>query len=85
MKKHISPLIDYMKSLDSDSDRDDFALRCGTTLGYLKLIMYGNRNCSAITAINIDRESNGYIPCDILCPQADFEYIRQQVKSHLAA
>lgn len=74
-----------MKAFDSDSDRDDFASRCGTTTGYLKLIMYGNRKCSAITAINIDRESKGKVPCDVLCPEADFQYIRQKVKEHCAA
>lgn len=59
-------------------ERDAFAARCGTTTGHLKQVMYGNRACSAELAIEIDRESQGAIKCDDLCPGADFEYLRSK-------
>ncbi|MBF7693448.1 hypothetical protein I2F29_08570 [Acinetobacter sp. FNA3] len=74
-----------MKSFKSDHERESFANRCGTSLGYLKAIMYGNRKCNPILAINIDRESEGNISCDNLCPEADFEYVRQKSKNQLTA
>lgn len=78
MKTPIPTLIDYIKRMPSDQHREDFAAKCGTSLGYLKLVMYGNRNCSAALAINIDRESKGEISCDDLCPDVDFNYLRSQ-------
>lgn len=81
MKKQIPALIEYIKGMPSDRNREDFAARCGTSLGYLKLVMYGNRNCSAGLAISIDRESGGVISCDDLCPDVDFDYIRNQALS----
>lgn len=78
MKKPIPSLIDYIKNMPSDQNREEFAANCGTSLGYLKLVMYGNRNCSAALAINIDRESKGVIACDDLCPDVDFNYLRNR-------
>ncbi len=60
------------------SDRETFAKRCQTSIGYLHQIMYGNSKCSASLAIKIDKESSGAVSCDLLCPEADFDYIRQQ-------
>lgn len=78
MKTPIQSLIDYIKAMPTEYEREAFAKRCGTSLGYLKLVMYGNRNCSAALAINIDRESKGLITCDELCPDVDFNYLRSQ-------
>ncbi|UOH20442.1 helix-turn-helix domain-containing protein [Acinetobacter sp. NyZ410] len=58
--------------------KDAFAKQCSTTVGYLNQIMYGNSKCSASLAIKIDKESNGLVSCDLLCPDADFNYIRHQ-------
>lgn len=78
VKKPNQSLINYLKSLSTDKACEDFARRCGTSVGYLKLVMYGNRKCSATLAISIDRESNGSVRCDDLCPDADFDYVRYQ-------
>lgn len=59
-------------------EKDDFAKQCSTTVGYLNQIMYGNSKCSASLAIKIDKESNGLVSCDLLCPEADFNYLRDQ-------
>ena len=65
----------------SAQDKDAFAERCSTTVGYLNQIMYGNSKCSASLAIKIDKESNGVVSCDLLCPEADFDYVRNQTLS----
>lgn len=59
-------------------EKDVFAKKCSTTVGYLNQIMYGNSKCSASLAIKIDKESKGLVSCDLLCPDADFNYIRHQ-------
>lgn len=65
-------------------DRETFAAKCGTTAGQMKQIAYGNRPCNPALAINIDRESRGYVPCDELCPDADWDYVRQQMSRKTA-
>ncbi len=80
MKPHNQSLRNFLKNLKTDDARDAFAFRCGTSKGYLKLVMYGNRKCSAALAISIDRESLGVVPCDDLCPDVDFQYVRNQVQ-----
>lgn len=62
----------------SSYEKTEFARKCETSTGYLNQIMYGNSRCSASLAIKIDKESLGAVPCDDLCPDADFNYIRNQ-------
>ncbi|WP_034583164.1 YdaS family helix-turn-helix protein [Acinetobacter sp. HR7] len=73
-------LKNYLSQL-APNERKAFAKRCKTSLGYLNQIMYGNSKCSASLAIKIDKESGGQVKCDSLCPEADFEYIRNQALS----
>lgn len=68
----------FLKPMNKDQ-RIAFAIKCGTTLGNFYQMIYGTTSCSASLAIAIDRESNGAVRCDDLCPQADFDYLRQQV------
>lgn len=74
---NMSELKSFLADL-SAQEKEDFAKRCSTTPGYLNQIMYGNSKCSASLAIKIDKESDGLISCDLLCPEADFQYIRKQ-------
>lgn len=73
----IAQLKQYLKPMKKE-ERAAFAERCGTTLGNLNQIMYGNTTCGAALAIAIDRESGGEIRCDELHPAADFDYVRKQ-------
>lgn len=41
----------------SGAERDQFAVRCGTTRGHLQNIMYGIRPCATDLAVCIERES----------------------------
>lgn len=59
-------------------ERKAFAKACLTTLGNLQQIIYVNKKCGAALAIRIDKESEGKVPCDELCPDVDFDYVRSQ-------
>lgn len=75
--RHLETLKAYVLPFN-EQQKEDFAQRCGTTFGYMKLVMYGVRKCNPDLAINIDRESHGVVRCDDLCPETDFDYLRQQ-------
>ena len=68
-------LIDYLNALPLES-RDSFAARCGTSFDYLRQIGYGNRPCKEALAIKIERESDGALVCEDLCPDSDWAFIR---------
>lgn len=67
----------------SPADKKSFAQKCNTTVGYITQVMYGNSNPSASLAIDIDRESGGQVPCESLCPGADFEYVKRKAAADL--
>lgn len=69
----------YFSELN-EKEKNSFAKSCLTTVGHIKQIMYGYRKCNPILAIAIDRESNGVVSCDDLCPDADFDYLRNGQK-----
>ena len=59
-------------------EREAFAKACLTTVGNLQQIIYVNKKCGAPLAIRIDKASKGVVTCDSLCPDADFDYLRNQ-------
>lgn len=74
----------YIKQLPKE-ERDPFAKRCGTSMGFLRLIAYKTKRCSPELAVEIDRESNGLVPYKELCPapKFDWEYVeRKAVREH---
>lgn len=71
-------LLDYLNGRPVAA-QEDFAKRCATTVGYLRQIAYGHRECQAALAINIERESAREITCEELCPiGVDWSYIRAE-------
>lgn len=68
-------LHEYLKSLDKTS-LDAFAARCGTSVGQLKQVAYGNRRASAALAVGIERESAGSVTCEQLRADIDWAYLR---------
>lgn len=71
-------LIDYLNAMPVTAQRS-FAERCGTTVNYLRQIGYGNRECGAALAINLERESNRALICEELVPVGvDWAYIRAE-------
>ena len=71
-------LLDYLNGL-SVAAQEDFAKRCATTVGYLRQIAYGHRECQRALAINIERESERELTCEELVPTGvDWAYIRAE-------
>lgn len=68
-------LLDYMKKVEK-AELERFAESCGTSLGQLRQVAYGNRRASAGLAIAIDRETNGQVPCEETRPDIDWAYLR---------
>lgn len=67
-------------------EKEQFAQNCGTTWGYLIHVIKGRKQPSATLAIAIERESEGQVTCEEICPGTDWEYIRStQVKETTAA
>lgn len=74
---NVELLKNYLLKLTPEA-RKDFAKECSTTVGNLQQIIYVNKKCGAPLAIRIDKASKGKVPCDLLCPEADFDYLRNQ-------
>lgn len=70
-------LKNYLSGLTLEG-RKTFAKECLTTVGNLQQIIYVNKKCGAPLAIRIDKASAGKVRCDSLCPEADFDYLRNQ-------
>lgn len=70
-------LLTFINSLPIN-EREAFAKRCGTSLGYLKQVAYKERKCPAWLAIALERESNRILRCEQLCPdpKVDWAYLR---------
>lgn len=73
-------LHEYLRTLPSTAAKEDFARRCGTTLGVLRQISNGHRRAGESLAINIDRESGGLVPCETTRPDVDWAYLRNSRK-----
>jgi DNA-binding transcriptional regulator YdaS (Cro superfamily) len=56
-------------------DRIDLAERCGTTMGHLRNVSYGDRPASEGLAAAIERESAGAVKCEEMRP--DVRWFRQ--------
>lgn len=64
----------FYLSMDPD-ERDRFAIRCGTSIGHFRNVVYG-KLCGEKLAINIERESAGCIRCEGLRPDVDWAVLR---------
>lgn len=54
-------LKDFIKTMRTEVERVDFAARCGTTYGYMKLVSYGTKPCGPRLAVQIERNSDGKV------------------------
>lgn len=69
-------LKDFLRSKPV-ADREAFAVACGTTLNYLKLVAYGAKpNVGADLCIAIERESGGAVRVEDLRPDIDWAFRR---------
>jgi DNA-binding transcriptional regulator YdaS (Cro superfamily) len=74
-KEVFMTLHEYLKSLDKAA-LGVFAIRCGTSVGQLKQVAYGNRRAGAALAVGIERESAGSVTCEQLRADIDWAYLR---------
>lgn len=65
----------YLNAIPLDLQQE-FATRCDTTIGYLRKVISTKQRIGEKLAIALERESNGQIPCEETCPDADWAYIR---------
>ncbi len=66
------------------SERGEFALRCGTTIGHLSNVANGYKPCSPELAVAIERESAGDVRGEGLTQKIDWAYLRSGA-AHLTA
>lgn len=69
------PLRDFFNRLPP-AERSGFALRCGTTVGYLRKAMSKGSVPTTTLCIAIERESAGKVRCEELDPHADWGFLR---------
>lgn len=68
-------LLAYLNDLASE-DQISFAVRCGTSINYLRKACSVGQRLGEKTCINIERESGGVIRCEVLRPDVDWAYLR---------
>jgi DNA-binding transcriptional regulator YdaS (Cro superfamily) len=67
----------YLADL-SGEQREALAERCDTSTGHLKNISYGDRRCSPTLALAIERESQGSVKREEVCPEFDWVLARSR-------
>ena len=68
-------ILDFLNALPPAA-RDDFAQRCGTTVGYIRKAVSTRQKINAETCIYIERESRGVVTCEALRPDVDWSVLR---------
>jgi DNA-binding transcriptional regulator YdaS (Cro superfamily) len=58
----------FLKSLPDEEAREAFGRQCGSTLGHLRNVSYGQRPCAPELAVAIERESTRQVTRQELCP-----------------
>lgn len=70
------PLLEFLNALPAP-ERDSFASRCGTSVGYLRKAISAGQALGESLCINIERESQGLVSCEQLRPTGvDWAYLR---------
>lgn len=68
-------LLAYINSL-SPVERDAYANRCGTSIGYLRKAASVGQPLRESLCIELERESGAVVRCERLRPDVDWSYIR---------
>lgn len=72
--RHREKLVSYLNDLPMPKQKK-FATNCGTTIGQMRQIAYGNRPCRANMAISIDKNSRGKVRMEYMAPDVDWAYV----------
>ncbi len=65
----------YLNAL-SVAEQTAFAIRCGTSIGYLRKALAVRAKIGEGLCIAIERESGGAVRCEYLRPDVDWAYLR---------
>ena len=65
----------YLNDLTS-TEQNDFVIRCGTTINYLRKAISIGQLLGEGLCIRIDKESAGAVCCESLRPDVDWAYLR---------
>lgn len=68
-------LLKHLNSLAPDA-QTAFAIRCGTSVGYLRKAISIHQRLGESLVINIERESGGVVRCEVLRPDVDWDFLR---------
>lgn len=68
-------LLEYLNGLDAAS-KEAFALRCSTSLAYLRKAISINQRLGEGLCIAIERESGGVVRCEYLRADVDWAFLR---------
>lgn len=68
-------VLKYLQSLEP-SERDAFARRCGTSIGYLRKAASAGQKLGESLCIAIERESRRSVLCEQIRPDVDWAYLR---------
>jgi DNA-binding transcriptional regulator YdaS (Cro superfamily) len=75
----------YLKTL-SPKEQSEFAVRCGTSLNYLRksisLAKNHGKKIGMTLAVEIERESGGAVRCEQLLPDVDWRQLRTAAKKY---
>lgn len=63
------------------AEQEQFAARCGTTIGYLRKQLSSGGRFGESLAIAIDRESCGAVTVEELRPDVDWAYLRNRAET----
>ena len=70
----------YLNSL-TPAEQSGFAIRCGTTIAYLRKALSVKPELGESICINIERESNRKVRCEDLRPDVDWQFLRGTKKA----
>jgi DNA-binding transcriptional regulator YdaS (Cro superfamily) len=73
----------FLNSMTPDQ-QEEFARRCGTTIGYLRKAISAAQQLGESLCINIDCESNGAVRCEDLRPEVNWAYLRNSIAREAA-
>lgn len=68
-------VLKYLSSLDP-GERDAFARRCGTSVGYLRKAASAGQKLGESLCIAIERESCRSVLCEQIRPDVDWAFLR---------
>jgi DNA-binding transcriptional regulator YdaS (Cro superfamily) len=71
----VEKLIKFLNDLEPE-DQTSFALKCGTSIGYLRKACSKGQKLGDAICINIERESDRRVTCEDLRPDVDWAYLR---------